>query len=93
MDLGALVCVARQPKCDICPVRGMCAAENPAELPIKRKRAATKLLTEHHTFTFDRGRLLLEQSLERWRGMWILPRLTSDSPPGKPIYRAEFRKN
>jgi A/G-specific adenine glycosylase len=90
MDLGALVCVARQPKCEICPARGMCAAEHPAELPNKRQRAAIKLLTEHHAFTFDRGRLLLEQSQERWRGMWILPRLTSDPGDGAPLYSAEF---
>ncbi len=90
MDLGALVCVARKPKCDLCPVRGMCAAKNPAELPIKRKRAATKLLTERHAFSFTRGRILLQHSQDRWRGMWILPRLTSDSPADQPVYTAEF---
>ncbi|MGI9086986.1 MAG: A/G-specific adenine glycosylase [Chthoniobacterales bacterium] len=90
MDLGALVCTARQPKCELCPVRASCAAENPATLPIKKPRAATKLLTERHAFSFDRGRLLLEQSSERWRGMWILPRLTSAAKTKTPLYLAEF---
>ncbi len=90
MDLGAMVCVARQPKCHLCPVRGMCAATDPASLPIKRKRAATKLLTEQHAFTFERDKILLEQSQTRWRGMWILPRLTSASARERPLYVSEF---
>ena len=90
MDLGALICVARQPKCDLCPVRGFCSATNPAALPVKRPRPATKTLTEHHAFTFNRGRILLEQSQDRWRGMWILPRLTNDSEIETPVYMAEF---
>lgn len=89
MDLGALVCVSRQPKCEQCPVRDLCAATDPATLPIKRSRAPLKLLTEHHAFAFHRGRILLEQSDDRWRGMWILPRLTSAGKVA-PVYRADF---
>lgn len=90
MDLGALICVARQPKCEICPVRGLCVAKDPEQLPVKRKRAATKLLVEHHALALEADRILLEQSQDRWRGMWILPRLTSDSGTGRPLYTSEF---
>ncbi len=90
MDLGALVCGARQPKCHICPVRTFCRATEPATLPRKKPRTPTKLLTEHHTFAFGRGRILLEQSQDRWRGMWILPRLAEAPASADPIYRAEF---
>ena len=89
MDLGALICTARQPKCGQCPVRKFCAAIDPASLPRKRARTPTKLLTENHAFTLRRGRVLLEQSQKRWRGMWMLPRLTRTSKPA-PVYRAEF---
>ena len=37
MDLGALVCKVRQPRCDICPVRKFCRATNPASLPLKNR--------------------------------------------------------
>ena len=90
MDLGALVCVSRQPKCAICPVRAFCRAPEPATLPRKKSRTPTKLLTEHHALAFRRGRILLEQSQDRWRGMWILPRLTGVSAAALPVYRAEF---
>ncbi|MDQ6861538.1 MAG: A/G-specific adenine glycosylase [Verrucomicrobiota bacterium] len=88
MDLGATICVARQPKCSICPVHRYCRAEDPAKLPIKKARAATKALIEHHAFTTNRGRILLEQATERWRGMWILPRIAPAS--AQPIYVAQF---
>lgn len=90
MDLGALVCVARQPKCGVCPVREFCAARDPATLPRKRQPAALRQLREVHSFNFKDGHLLLEQSQKRWRGMWMLPRLTNDPKTAAPIYTAEF---
>ncbi len=32
MDLGALVCTARQPRCGICPIKGFCTAPDPHSL-------------------------------------------------------------
>jgi A/G-specific adenine glycosylase len=89
MDLGALVCLPRQPRCGECPVRRFCRAEQPALLPIKRKRPPTIQLTEPHTFVHRRNRVLLEQSDERWRGMWILPRLPL-TPRKTPLVRIDF---
>ncbi len=88
MDLGASVCVPRQPRCGACPVRTFCLATEPALLPRKKARAATQKMTEDHAWTTKAGRVLLEQAEERWRGMWILPRLPR--PTGNPIYRAQF---
>ncbi|MGI8889333.1 MAG: A/G-specific adenine glycosylase [Chthoniobacterales bacterium] len=89
MDLGATICLPRAPLCGRCPVRRFCQAKDPAILPVKRKKPATIRLTECHAFSQERGRLLLEQSSERWRGMWILPRL--DTPPVRPaLLRLDF---
>lgn len=90
MDLGALICIARHPKCDLCPVRTFCRATDPATLPRKKTRAPVKLLTEHHAFAVLRGRILLEQSQDRWRGMWILPRLAEVADSAMPVYDAKF---
>jgi A/G-specific adenine glycosylase len=89
MDLGALVCGAK-PNCGVCPVRNFCEAENPERLPIKRARPLIKLRTEHHSFSFRRGRVLLEQSQDRWRGMWILPRLVAAPAKRKPLHISAF---
>jgi A/G-specific adenine glycosylase len=89
MDLGALVCGAR-PNCTVCPVQNFCEAKDPAKVPIKRARPLTKLLTEHHGFSVRRGRVLLEQSQHRWRGMWMLPRLPIAPAKHKPLHTSEF---
>lgn len=88
MDLGALICTAR-PKCLKCPVRRFCAAVEPEALPRKKARPALRLRSEHHSFFVRRRRVLLEQSEDRWRGMWMLPRLERP-PSARPLYRSEF---
>jgi A/G-specific adenine glycosylase len=89
MDLGALVCGTR-PNCVICPVRNSCRAEKPSKLPIKRARPTIVLGIEHHCFSLRRGRVLLEQSQDRWRGMWMLPRLATAVGKRKPLHVSEF---
>jgi A/G-specific adenine glycosylase len=89
MELGALVCGTR-PKCGHCPVRRFCRTTNPASLPRKKPRRALELRTESHGFVLRRGRVLLEQSTDRWRGMWILPRLKGAPRADPPLHRSEF---
>jgi A/G-specific adenine glycosylase len=95
LDLGALICVARKPKCDVCPVEAFCRAKNPAALPVRNSRPETKQLIEMHALIVRRGRILLEQSLYRWRGMWILPPLVIDGLKRPrfqrpPVYESVF---
>jgi len=89
MDLGALVCTVR-PKCQVCPVKGYCITRDPAALPRKKARPALRLLAEHHSFSVRRRRVLLEQSQDRWRGMWMLPRLEKPPASGQWLHRSEF---
>jgi A/G-specific adenine glycosylase len=89
MDLGALVCTAR-PKCGVCPAKKFCRAKDPSVLPLKKARPSIKKHTEHHGFTIRRRRVLLEQSQDRWRGMWMLPRLSSPPPLRQPMHVSEF---
>jgi A/G-specific adenine glycosylase len=89
IDLGALVCLPDKPKCGICPVKKFCRARNPEALPIKRSKPRTERLIERHVFVFNNGRILLEQSSARWRGMWILPRLETRISD-QPLYKSTF---
>ncbi|MFN2542197.1 MAG: hypothetical protein ABR514_08535, partial [Chthoniobacterales bacterium] len=79
VDLGALVCLPRKPKCPICPVRRFCRATTPASLPMRRPRPEVERLVEDHAFIVKNNRILLEQATRRWRDMWILPSLKLDS--------------
>jgi A/G-specific adenine glycosylase len=95
VDLGALICVARKPKCNACPVKAFCRAKNPAALPTRKSRPDTKRCIETHALIVRRGQILLEQSRQRWRGMWILPAIEVNGlqqPAGQrePVYESVF---
>ena len=90
MDLGALVCLPRRPRCGVCPVKKFCRAINPKTLPVRKFRPRTKRLTEKHAFVVRQGKILLEQSAARWRGMWILPPLRTSAANQQPIYKSIF---
>jgi len=90
IDLGALICVSRQPKCGICPVKKFCSAKDPQALPVRKSRARIKRLTEKHAFVVRQGKILLEQSAARWRGMWMLPPLQTVPTNQQPIYKGIF---
>ena len=90
LDLGALVCLPRKPKCGICPAKTFCRAKYPPTLPIKRPRPETTQLVEQHAFAIQNDKLLLTQSANRWRGMWILPPLNLTSKNNGAIYKATF---
>jgi A/G-specific adenine glycosylase len=95
IDLGALICVPREPKCGICPVKKYCRAKNPEMLPVRKSCSRTTRLVEKHAFVVRHGKILLEQSSKRWRGMWILPPLKLDglklsSSQQRPLYTSVF---
>ena len=92
LDLGALICVARNPRCDLCPVNAFCRAQNPVTLPVRKSRPRTKQLVETHSLIVRRGQILLERSRHRWRGMWILPPLRVDGSTfqARPVYKSVF---
>ncbi len=74
MELGALICVARTPRCLECPVREECRAVRPETLPVKRARAAIEAVVENRAMVRESGLLWLERSPgPRWKGMWVLP--------------------
>ena len=88
MELGALVCTPKNPRCEVCPVQSFCGAfktQRQNELPfIAPKRQAVELrdvcafaVRESST---RNGEVLLRQRAHDeklwWRGMWELPRVT-----------------
>jgi A/G-specific adenine glycosylase len=85
-DLGALVCLPRWPKCEICPVKKFCRAKNPETLPIKKARPQTRQLLETHALIVKQSKILLARSVARWRGMWILPPLQTRSTTTRAVH-------
>ena len=76
MELGALVCVAKNPRCLECPIQRDCAAVEPGQLPRKGPRRATVKIDEWAAWIVRDSEVLLEQQQgRRAGGMWKLPPL------------------
>jgi A/G-specific adenine glycosylase len=91
MELGALVCMRRRPRCAVCPVRRFCAAarrgdpENYPRLASKtiQRRAVTRVWCEYA------GRLLLHREAEgarRLAGLHELPTLADLGLNEAPVH-------
>ena len=91
MELGALVCTPRQPQCLICPVREHCRAKEPESLPVKKPRRKTVELAENCAWIVNKGRLLLEQQTgSRWRGLWKLLPLETQTGGSRLLLALEY---
>lgn len=91
MELGALVCIPRAPKCAECPVQSLCRAEQPELLPLKKARRKTVALEENCGWTVHRGQLLVElQTGPRWKGLWKLPALATVHPELRPLVELDY---
>jgi len=78
MDLGALVCLPRQPRCEACPLAPTCVARRSgrtAELPLKSRRLRRGERSHTLLWLRHRGEVLLVRRPERgvWAGLWSLP--------------------
>jgi A/G-specific adenine glycosylase len=77
MDLGAIICTARAPKCLLCPLRSECAASPVDAAALERLRAAVvRRRSPQNSIPFERT--------SRYARGRILDRLR-DLPPGRRI--------
>jgi len=78
MELGATVCLPRQPKCLLCPVFNMCATRG--ELEISREVVPQKKREIHYALDCRNGSVLLVKRAKTaalMPGMWELPEIPS----------------
>ncbi len=90
MELGATLCLPRQPKCLLCPWRGICQAHRDGiapELPVKARRRPPERRHLRLALIIDQGRLLLRQRSSEERrlaGFWELPAV-EDLPSSRTL--------
>ncbi|MCW1928441.1 A/G-specific adenine glycosylase [Bhargavaea beijingensis] len=86
MELGAVVCTPRRPKCLLCPVRELCGAYHEGreeELPVKSKKKKQQSFPHIVIAVHDgEGRWLMEQRPEDGllAGMWQFPTAETADP-------------
>ena len=85
MDLGATVCLARQPRCDACPLAARhCMAHAQGRVhdyPVKGRRTARGARAHVLLWLEHRGRWRLVQRPQSgvWAGLWCLPLVDDDA--------------
>jgi A/G-specific adenine glycosylase len=93
MELGALVCLPREPACGACPVRHECRAlaeDRVEDLPRPKARRQPIDVELQVLVVREGARILLEQRPPdgRMAGLWQLPML--ETSPGELIAPAQF---
>jgi A/G-specific adenine glycosylase len=91
MDLGATICVPKNPRCLICPVMRLCKARQNRtqnERPVKLPKKAVPHYVQAAAVIIQRGRVLLAQRPSKGLlgGMWEFPngRVAADPLAGVP---------
>jgi A/G-specific adenine glycosylase len=88
MELGATVCLPRNPLCLVCPLAARCRARQEgtaAQLPVKLRKTEPVRLSGTLLVVRNRGRVLLRQrdaATKRMAGFWDLP-APDDLPDAK----------
>ena len=82
MELGATVCLPRQPRCSTCPVLGLCATRGHLELPKKLSRQQRRDICyalDHR----NRSVFLVQRPKHSslMPGMWELPEIPATNRP------------
>jgi A/G-specific adenine glycosylase len=90
MDLGAIICIPKKPRCLVCPVMDLCRARQNGtqELrPVKKPRNSTPQYVNAAGIVVKRGRVLLAQRPSRGLlgGMWEFPNGRVDGNPAREL--------
>lgn len=85
MELGALICVPKNPRCEVCPVQEYCCAFRASrqnELPHATPKREEEAMHDVCACILQDDKVLLRRRPDAnseknwWRGMWELPRTT-----------------
>jgi A/G-specific adenine glycosylase len=79
MELGATICLPRDPRCQLCPIAAACKARQAgvqAQLPVKRRGVEPRCISGAVAVVRRSGKVLLRQrpgAASRMGGFWELP--------------------
>jgi len=74
MDLGSLICLPKNPKCDECPLQNKCQGKNEPELYTQTKKKEYESLELFYGVWIKENKIALQVSTERmYKDMLVLP--------------------
>jgi A/G-specific adenine glycosylase len=87
MELGATVCLPRQPQCQSCPIKKFCRTRGPGDSPTVRLRQQKKEITYSLTRRPDSILLIRRPKTETLMpGMWELPEVPAPDPADETLF-------
>ncbi len=97
MELGAVVCLPRVPRCDRCPVAQRCLAHRQGRidrLPVKAGRVRTVERHFNHLCIATEGGLVLRERTGKdiWQGLHEPPLIESQGPLPPAAFKAALRR-
>jgi A/G-specific adenine glycosylase len=93
MDLGAAICLPRNPRCQICPARRLCKAYElgiQGQRPVLKPKTRTPHYDQAVAVILNKGRVLVAKRPSRGLlgGMWEFPNARVDDDPVKGLSKA-----
>lgn len=93
MDLGATICLPKNPRCLLCPLTSLCEARKHGTQslrPLLKPKKAVPAYVHAAAVIVERGRVLLSQRPAQGLlgGMWEFPNVRVDSDPAKALVKA-----
>jgi A/G-specific adenine glycosylase len=97
MELGSVLCTAREPVCEDCPAFDLCVARERGEqkqIPIRARRQRVEQVQEMCVVVWRNRSILLRRrdADERWAGMWDFPRFSMQGISEEQIAREAIRR-
>ena len=97
MDFGALVCLPKGAKCDICPISNTCMAaltDSVGKLPIKSKSVRVRERKFHFLVIRKGQQLLMQKRTDKdiWKGLYQMPLIESTNLLDTVSLKGEIRK-
>lgn len=96
MELGALVCSPKSPKCDQCPVLELCGAGRKQtwdKFPVKSKKIKVKKRNLHFLIAIDKDNILIQKRTHQdiWKNLYQFPLAeVSTSKEAKHYFKKQF---
>ncbi len=93
MDLGAMVCLPKNPRCSICPLKNLCKAQRNGTQEMRPTMKPKKRIPTYvhaAAVIVERGRVLLSQRPADGLlgGMWEFPNARIDGDPARELVKA-----
>lgn len=91
MELGALICLPKLPRCRLCPLRRACPSSSRPPPAPSRQHAGPSQLQENIVVPLKQGKVWLTPNhpAGRWRGLSLLPTILK-KPPGQPVLQIRY---